>query len=196
MLDETPLAWATMSLHELLDLLQKASVGSTAGEDQVNRLKCLISVRTAEMVSGKLAQTSESIGKSANTIKEALVHAESIGKATIKNSSNYLINAIKVETESAANNAKQIETEIAKLTSALHSVAGDLRDAGAQNSKAASRLSNFTLLLGIGTSLLFLAACWQAWEAHRQVGVISRQLQFAERQAAAASSPPSATRNR
>lgn len=175
------------SLPDLLDALGSASVGSVPGQDTVNFLQSLISVRTAEMISRQLAGTAESIGKSANAIREALTHAEQTGKATVENSSEWLINAIKGETETTANSAKQIGTEIAQLTSAMSATGRDLREAGNQSSRAASKLNNFTLLLGLGTFLLFIAACWQAWEAHRQADLLQGQLPSAQHHGAAAS---------
>lgn len=78
------------SLPDLLDALGSTSIGSTTGQDTVKFLQSLISVRTAEMINKQLMGTAESIGKSANTIKEALAHAEGIGKETLENSSKWL----------------------------------------------------------------------------------------------------------
>lgn len=177
-------------LPDLLDALGSASTGGVESRDRFSFLQSLISVRTAEMIGRQLAGTAESIGKSANQITGVLTHAEEIGKATIENSSEWLINAIKVETDTTATSAKQIGTEIAQLTTAISAVGRDLREAGTQSSKVASKLNNFTLLLGLGTFLLFVAACWQAWEAHREANLLEEQLRSAQRQQVAAPQRP------
>jgi hypothetical protein len=60
-------------------------------------LENLLSVRTADTVNKQLAETASSIGRSANLLK-----------ITLENSSEWLINAVKVSTEVGKENAQQI----------------------------------------------------------------------------------------
>jgi chromosome segregation ATPase len=169
-------------LPELVEALGNTSIESSEGKNTVNFLQSLISVRTAEMVTAQLAGTAESIGRSANSIKDALDHATDAAKASLENSSQSLIAALKANTEKISDSAKDIENKVATLSNALSRASTDIQNAGNQSAQAARKLNKLTLLLGIGTLLLFAVACVQAWETKRQVDLADRQFQRAEKQ--------------
>ncbi len=175
------------------ELLQQLAVafGGGSGSAQFHFLQNLVYVRIAEMVSKQLAETSASISASANRIKDAVEHAEQTGKGTIENSSEWLINAIAVETKSGVESAKEITSQISLLTSALSAATRELKEAGNQSSRAASKLNSFTATLAVGTLLLCGAGCWQAWETHRQVDLSREQFQFSQQQAVLKNQPSS-----
>jgi hypothetical protein len=133
--------------------------------------------------------TAETIGKSANSLKDALDHSTDTVKTTLENSSKWLINALKVNTDVTAESAKEIDARIGTLTIALTQASKDLQDAGQKSADASRHLYTFTLVLAIATVLLFAAGCWQAWESHRQANLLERQLN----QASTVVAPPQPT---
>lgn len=141
------------------------------------------------MVNRQLAGTAASIGKSANAVKDALTHVADIGKATIENSSQWLVEAIRVDTETTSKSARDIEAQITNLTAALLQASTDLKETGEKSSSAASKLNRFTLVLAAATILMAGAAAFQAYETKRQVDLNERQLQFEQQQHAAPATP-------
>jgi hypothetical protein len=170
--------YQSLDLQGLLNELSKASSGSTSGRDALDAIPSFVLVKTGEMVSQQLAGTSGAIGRSANSIKETLDHSTSTAKATLENSSKFFIDAIRVNTEKMSENGKRIEGQLDALTVALSQASGDIQSAGIQSAETAKTLNRFTSILAIGTMLLVFAACWQAFESHRQVNLINQQLEI------------------
>lgn len=165
-----------MPLPVLLEELSRSSTGSTQGRDRLEVIPPFILVLTAEMVNRQLSETSGAIAASANRLTETLNHSTDTVKATLENSSEWLINALKVNTETVAARAKEIDARIGSLTVALSQASNDIQAAGKKSGEASNRLNNLTMVLAFATVLLFGAGCWQAWESHRQADLLERQL--------------------
>jgi hypothetical protein len=165
-----------MPLPVLLEELSRGSTGSTPGRDRLEVIPPFILVRTAEMVNRQLSETSGAIATSANRLTETLNHSTDTMKATLENSSEWLINALKINTETVAGSAKEIDARIGTLTAALSQASNDIQAAGRKSGEASRRLNNLTMVLAFATILLFAAGCWQAWESHRQSNLLERQL--------------------
>jgi hypothetical protein len=128
-------------------------------------LENLLSARTAEMVNKQLAQTASSIGASANLLNN-----------TLENSSEWLVNAIKVSTEAATKNAEQIGEQITSLSAALTKASDELKSAGAQSTSLGRRLNWLTGILTLAALISAGATAFSAWETKRQVDLMEQQL--------------------
>lgn len=137
-----------------------------------------------------IAGLGEVTGKSANLLSEALARVTATLDGSLTDNSTFLINALDRSSSTLANGAKDIGVQVATLTTALSQASIDLGKASDQSAKAARKLNNFTFILAIGTLLLFIAACFQAFETKRQVDLASRQVQLAEKQLQQSSMPP------
>jgi type II secretory pathway component PulL len=133
---------------------------------ELEQLKGFLSVRTAEMVNKELAATAVSISQSANLLK-----------TTLENSSDYLINAIRVNTEKGTANAQQIGEEITSLTGALTTAGAELRSAGTQSAALGRRLNWLTAILVAAALISAGATAFYAWETKRQVDLMQQQIQ-------------------
>src|SRR5579859_5634920 len=89
---------------------------------QIEQIKGFLKVRTAELVNKQLTATAATVSESANHLK-----------ATLENSSEWLINAIKVSTETSTKNAVEIGEQITRLTSALTTASAELQSTGIQS---------------------------------------------------------------
>ena len=150
------------TIEQLLSVIESAAM---PGSPHHQYLEHLLSVRTAEMVSKQLEETASSIGSSANLLK-----------STLENSSNWLINAIKVSTESGAKNADQIGGQIGGLTAAITTASAELKSAGAQSTALGRRLNWLTGILTLAALISAGATAFYAWETKRQVDLMERQL--------------------
>jgi hypothetical protein len=157
-----------LDLPSLLEALSKGTTGSTEGKDRLQIIPPFVLVRTAEMVDKQLASTSTTVHDSANQIKETLDHSTSIVKLCLENSSEWLINAIKVNTEITSANAKQIEERISQLTTALTGASENFRAASDQSSRLGRRLNWLTGALVFAAVLTASATVFQALESKRQ----------------------------
>jgi len=154
-------------------------------------LENLLSVRTAETVNSQLSETASSIGRSAHLMKDALDHSTLVAKATLENSSGFLIAALKVNTETGSRNALEIKEQIAGLTSSLAEASTDLRTASAQSTRLASRLNWLTAVVAIAAVLTASATVFYAVETKRLVDLTTQQLRdAAQRPVTKTTSPP------
>jgi len=151
--------------HTIEQLLAAMEIAAMPGTPHHEYLEQLLSARTAEMVNKQLAETASSIGKSANLLK-----------STLENSSNWLINAIKVSTEAGTKNAEQIGERIGGLTAALTTASAELKSAGAQSTALGRRLNWLTGILTLAALISAGATAFYAWETKRQVDLMERQL--------------------
>jgi hypothetical protein len=161
-----------MTLHDqyrnftIDQLLEAIENGAMPGSPHHEYLVKLLSVRTAEMVNRQLSETASTIGKSANLLK-----------STLDNSSDWLINAIKVSTETGDKSAQQIGDRIAGLAAALTTASGEIQSAGAQSAALGRRLNWLTGILTLAGLISAGATAFYAWETKRQVNLMEQQLQ-------------------
>jgi hypothetical protein len=153
--------------YTIEQILQAIEGDAEPGSPHHVYLEQLLSARTAEMVNQQLVETASSIGRSANLLKSAL-----------ENSSEWLINAIKVGTETGAKNAQQISVEISQLTVALTAASTELKSAGSQSSALGQRLNWLTAILTLAALVSAGATAFYAWETRRQVSLMEQQLQL------------------
>jgi hypothetical protein len=159
------------TLHEqyrgytLDQIVQALEVNAEPGSPHHVYLENLLSVRTADTVNKQLAETASSIGRSANLLK-----------ITLENSSEWLINAVKVSTEVGKENAQQIGGQIAGLTAALTTASVELRSAGTQSAALGRRLNWLTGILTLAALISAGATAFYAWETKRQVDLTEQGL--------------------
>jgi hypothetical protein len=122
-------------------------------DDRLQIIPPFVSVRTAE---------------SANRIKETLDQSTATVKGCLENSSEWVINAIKRNTEITSANAKDIEEQIAQLSKALLQASGDFQTASDQSSRLGRRLNGLTAALVFAAILTAGATAFQALETKRQ----------------------------
>lgn len=174
--------------YSIEQLLQALEVNAEPGSAHRAYLENLLSFRTAEMVNKQLAETASSIGRSAHILK-----------STLENSSDFLINAIKVSTETSAQSAKRIGEQITLLAGALEVASAELKSAGSQSAVLGRRLNLLTGVLALAALVSAGATAFYAWETKQQVDVMRQQIrrQSSLEQLPKASSPsaqPSQTR--
>ena len=162
-------------LPQLLSQLAASSTGSVQGTDRIYFFQNMIAVRIAEMVNKQLAATAETVGKSANTIKETLDHSTSLAKAVAENAADFLISSIRVSIETGTKNAEAIKAQIEGLGANIALAGADLRNASTQSSRLSARLNWLTAVLA-GCGLLTAGATgFQAYETKRQVDLVAKQ---------------------
>jgi Trp operon repressor len=137
-------------------------------DDRLQIIPPFVSVRTAEMVNKQLTSTAATIYESANRIKETLDQSTATVKGCLENSSEWVINAIKRNTEITSANAKDIEEQIAQLSKALLQASGDFQTASDQSSRLGRRLNGLTAALVFAAILTAGATAFQALETKRQ----------------------------
>lgn len=157
-------------------LLQSLEVVAGTGDPPLRYLENLLLYRTAETVNRQLAETARVAEGSANLIKGALDHATSTAKASIENSSEFLIAALKVNTETGARNAQEIKDQISGLTVNLAEASGKLQSAGNQSSRLGRNLNWLTAALVVAAILTAGASTFQAYETKRQADLADKQL--------------------
>lgn len=91
--------------------------------------------------------------------------------------------------ETTAKSAKAIVEGLEQFTKTFAQATQELKIASGQTATAARRLNAFTLVLAVGTLMMFGSGCWQAWEAKRQADLAERALQ--KPQPVIVSPPPS-----
>jgi hypothetical protein len=171
--------FGTLSTEDILKRIAGVSTGGQPGIDEFNFLNNLLSARIADSLVRGLAGNTETTAKSANALRDALQHSTEIVKATLENSSAWLINALKVSTETSSKSAKEIEAQIGSLTTALSQVSTDLQRAGDQSAALGRRLNWLTFVLVAAALISAAATSFYAWETKRQVDLM--ELQRAER---------------
>jgi hypothetical protein len=147
-------------------------------------LESLLSVKTAEMVNKQLTGTADSIGRSAKMLADTIEHATATEKATLEHSSEYLIAALKVNTETGAKSAREIGERFTDLTVALTNAGADLQSASAQSAALGRRLNLLTVVLVAAALISAAATAFYAWETKRLVELTEQQLHHAQPQPA------------
>src|ERR1035441_6973743 len=160
---------------KILEEISKGSSGSTAGQEELNFLNQLLSVRVAEMLTNSLRENARVTGVSANQVTSVLEHSTSTVKATLENSSEWLINALKVSNETASKNAQEIKGQISDLTANLAKASIDLQAASTQSSRLSRQLNWLTGALLFAAIVTAAATAFQAYQTMRQTDFISRQ---------------------
>ena len=147
---------------------------------QIEQIKGFLKVRTAELVNKQLTATAATVSESANHLK-----------ATLENSSEWLINAIKVSTETSTKNAVEIGEQITRLTSALTTASAELQSTGIQSASLGRRLNWLTAVIAFAALISAAATSFYAWETKRQVDLMNQQLQSIQRSPADTNPLPS-----
>jgi hypothetical protein len=165
--------------YEIPQLLE-AMQANLPGTSNRQYLESLLSVKTADMVTKQLAGTADSIGRSAKMLADTIEHAAATEKATLENSSEYLIAALKVNTETGAKSAREISEQFTHLTQALTNASADLQSASAQSAALGRRLNWLTGVLVTAALISAAATAFYAWETKRLVELTEQQLQRAQ----------------
>jgi hypothetical protein len=164
-----------LDLRGILEAISGASLGSTAGQEELNFLNQLLSTRVAEMLTQQLQETARVTGASASEIKVGLEHSTLIAKTVLENSSNGLINALKVSNETTSKNAREIKDQIADLSSKLARASTDLQAASTQSGHLSRRLNWLTAALVFTAIVTAAATTFQACQTKRQTDIIEEQ---------------------
>jgi len=157
-------------LDALLEELSRTSTGTTSGRDRIELLQSMITARAAEMLAKQLMGTAQSIGHSANALKDTLNHSTELAKESLENAAEFLIAALKVNTDTGSKNAAEIRSEISGLTSNLRTASGEIQKAGNQNSRLSRRLNWLTAALVFAALITAGASGFQALGGHLKTG--------------------------
>ena len=123
-------------------------------------------IKATEMVHKQLIETASVIGRSANTMKSSL-----------ENSSEWLINALKVSNETASKNAAEIKDQIADLSLNLANASTDLRAASTQSSRFSRQLNWLTGALFLAAILTAGATAFQGYWTMQQGKLLREQFE-------------------
>jgi hypothetical protein len=159
----------------ILEEISKVSLGSTAGQEEGNFLNQLLSLRVAEMVTNGLRETARVTGVSANQVTSELEHSTVTVKAVLENSSEWLVNALKVSNDTASKNAREIKNQIADLSANLAKASIDLQAASTQSSRLSKQLNWLTVVLAFAAIATAAATTFQAYQTMRQTDFIEKQ---------------------
>jgi hypothetical protein len=139
--------------REIVEAISRVALGTTAGQEELNFLNQLLSVRVAGIVANSLQGTASTIGASASQITLALERTNSTVKAV----------------------AQEIEGQIADLTAKIAKASTDLQAASIQSGRLSRQLNWLTAALFVAALLTAAATVFQAWETKRQTDLTESQ---------------------